>query len=147
MRNALLIAHIAAAVLLIGPATFAASAFPRQAAAAGDGDSTALGAARVLHRVSRGYGTASLVVGAIGVALAQQSSWWSEPWVWIALVVFTLASILLLVVIVPTQARLLHDAERSEQVDAASKARLHSTTGLYSMAWVVVLALMVIKPG
>ncbi len=38
MRNALLIGHITSAMLLIGPATFATSAFPRQAAAAANGD-------------------------------------------------------------------------------------------------------------
>ena len=147
MRNTLLIAHIVGAVLLIGPATFAASAFPRQIAAAGDGDTTALGAARVLHRVSRGYGTATLVVGAIGVALAQQSAWWSEAWVWIALVIFAAASALFLVVIVPGQARALSGVETGVPIDATTKARLHATTGLYSIAWVVVLVLMVLKPA
>ena len=147
MRNILLIAHIAGAVLLIGPATFAGSAFPRQVAAAGDGDTNALGAARVLHRVSRGYGTATLVVGVIGIALAQHSAWWSEAWVWIALVIFTAASVMFLTVIVPTQAHALTDVEHGVPINPATKARLHSTTGIYSIAWVAVLILMVLKPA
>lgn len=147
MRNALLIGHIAAAILLTGPATFATSAFPRQAAAAADGDTGALGAARVLHRVSRGYGTASVIVGAIGVALAQQGSWWSQAWVWISLAIFAAASAILILLVIPMQATLITDAEASRPIDPAVKARLHGITGLYSIAWVAVLALMIIKPG
>ena len=66
---------------------------------------------------------------------------------WIALVIFAAASVLFLVVIVPTQARALGDAEAGVPISPAIKARLHSTTGLYSIAWVVVLALMVLKPA
>ena len=147
MRNALLIGHIASAMLLIGPATFATSAFPRQATAAANGDTAALGAARVLHRVSRSYGNTSLIVGAIGVALAQQGSWWNQAWVWISLVVFAIASAILILLVIPTQANLLDKAEVGEPIDPATKGRLHSITGLYSILWLIVLALMIIKPG
>ncbi|MEM9518808.1 MAG: DUF2269 family protein [Actinomycetota bacterium] len=146
MRNALLIGHIATAMLFIGPATFAASAFPRQAAAAADGDTAALGAARILHRVSRGYGRASLIVGAAGLALAQQGSWWNQAWIWISLVIYAAASAVLILVVIPTQASLLSNAESNGPIDPAAKGRLHTVTGLYSIAWMIVLTLMIIKP-
>ena len=147
MRNALLIGHIATAIILIGPATFAASAFPRQATAAAHGDPAALGAARVLHRVSRSYGNASIIVGVFGVALAQQGSWWSHAWISISLIVFAAATAGLTLAIIPAQAALLDDAEATEPIDPATKARLHTVTGLYSIAWMIVLVLMIIKPG
>lgn len=113
---------------------------------AADGDKAALGAARILHRVSRGYGRGSLIVGAVGVALAQQGSWWKQAWIWISLVIYAVASAVLILLVIPTQAALLSNAESNEPIDPAAKGRLHTVTGLCSVAWMIVLALMITKP-
>ena len=58
MHAFLLVAHIGAAILFIGPATLATSLFPRSARA-GERE-----VARLLNRVSRVYGVCSLAVPA-----------------------------------------------------------------------------------
>ncbi|CAA9563841.1 MAG: hypothetical protein AVDCRST_MAG73-3973 [uncultured Thermomicrobiales bacterium] len=55
-RNIVLVAHIVAAVLFLGPVTVATSLFPRYARRG------EWSVARALHRISRGYGLATLAI-------------------------------------------------------------------------------------
>ncbi|MDY7103767.1 MAG: hypothetical protein S0880_21500 [Actinomycetota bacterium] len=145
-RVILLVGHVLAAVLLVGPATVAASAFPRQVRAGSAGEQAALGAARAFHRITRSYGTASVAVGAVGVALAAESDWWSATWLQVAIALYIAGLAVLLGAVVPLQGRLLAHAERAEPVAAPLVGRLHAATGAYAMSWLAVLVLMVAKP-
>ena len=49
MNDVVLIAHVVAAILLLGPVTVAISMFPRLALAARDGEAGTVGAARTMH--------------------------------------------------------------------------------------------------
>ncbi|MEM8922518.1 MAG: hypothetical protein AAGD35_03380 [Actinomycetota bacterium] len=141
----LLFAHIVTAVLMIGPLTVASGAFGRHVAVA-DEDPAALGAARELGRISNTYGPASAVVGVIGAVLAIDTGWWSALWLQVAAGVYVAGFVILVGSVLPSQQRLLAAVEDGGSADRRLVRRLHGTTGAYSLSWVVVLALMVLKP-
>jgi hypothetical protein len=140
-RNILLFAHIAAAIMLLGPTTLATSLFPRYATAEG------LPVARVLHRVSRGYGAATLAVPGIGFILAQRVGYLEQGWVVASLMVFVVAFFLLVVVILPGQMRMLDGLASGGVAAARDLGMVRGASGLFGLAWVVVLFLMVAKPS
>jgi hypothetical protein len=70
MITLLLVVHVAAAILFIGPATLATSVFARYAAP------STRDVALAMHSVSRTYGTASLVVAAAGVVFVREEQRW-----------------------------------------------------------------------
>ena len=69
MNDVVLIAHVVAAILLLGPVTVAISMFPRLALAARDGEAGTVGAARTMHAITRTYGLFSLAVPLLGVGV------------------------------------------------------------------------------
>lgn len=140
MRNVLLIAHVFAAVLFVGPSTFASSAFMRYAT------TESLPVARALHRTTRAYGTCALAVAAIGLALASNQQLLDQTWVWASLVLFVAGSALLLAVAVPAQRTALADLDGTGDVDAGTAMRARAAAGLYALSWAVVLVLMITKP-
>lgn len=140
-RNLLLIAHIASAMLFVGPVTVAASLFPRAVSTHGE-----LAAARRFHRITKTYGLCSLAVPAIGVALASTAGFWTATWLHVSIAIYGLGVALLLGSIVPLQRRLLAAAEVDEASDTAAIGRLHGMSGAFSLSWAAVLVLMVVKP-
>jgi MFS family permease len=148
IRNVLLVFHIFGAILLIGPITVATSIFPRHALAA-VADVTERGAVRLAHRITSGYGLASLVVPALGGALAGQSNLWGARWLQVAIAVYVCALTVLLLVIVPHQRRVVVSINAGEckTTDIAADIKvLRSTSGIFSLLWLGVLILMVNKP-
>ncbi|MEM8922104.1 MAG: hypothetical protein AAGD35_01285 [Actinomycetota bacterium] len=145
LTSLLLFAHIFSAVLMIGPLTVASGAFGRFVKAAHD-DPAALGAAKELGRISNNYGSASALVGGIGVVLATDTGWWPALWLQVATAVFVAGYVTLVVSVLPLQRRLLAEVEDGGSVDPELIGKLHRTTGVYSLSWVAVLALMVLKP-
>lgn len=141
VRTLLLVAHVAAAILFIGPATFATSAFARYVAP------DTLPVARALNRVSRAYGTCSVAVTVVGWVLAARSGYLSAIWVGLSLGIFVVAVVLLGAVILPGQRRLLAAAEADTVPPAATLARVRAASGLFALSWVVILVLMVAKPS
>lgn len=152
-REILLVGHIGAAIVLIGPLIVAASLFPRYISNAIDSPGE-LAVARALHRITRGYNNADIVVALLGVALAFESDLWSEPFVMGGVALFFLASVLIFAVILPAQSRALQLLANGAEVPAAELAtigtvvsRLRAVTGITSLIWVAVLFLMVVKPS
>lgn len=144
-RTLLLIAHIAGVALLIGPLTVAASGFPGHAARSHH-DPAAAGAARAMHRTSRTCGTSSFAVPAIGVALADESNWWSATWLQISIGLTAVGAALLLALVLPLQRQAIQHLDADRQVPTALIGRLHAATGTYSLTWAATLVLMVAKP-
>ena len=136
----LLIAHIGAAIVFIGPATFASSAFARLAAP-GTRET-----AELLHSVTRAYGTATLIVPAVGLALAAQRSLLSQGWLMAAAGLFVAALALLFGIVVPAQKRALDVLQTGAEIPAPLKMRLRLGAGFFALCWLIVLALMVTKP-
>lgn len=145
MRNVLLIAHVFAAILFIGPSTVATSAFPRFADAGGRS------VAGALHRISRTYGFGSIAVAAVGLVMAVQQGRFGELWVDISLTLFVLATALLLAVVVPAEAAVLR---RIDEVDGSGGPadvrspvmRIRAGAGIYALVWATILVLMITKP-
>jgi hypothetical protein len=136
MRSVLLIAHIAAAIVCLGPLTAATSLFPRAALTGNRGEMVAY------HRISRVYGMLSVSIAAIGLALAGQSGYLSSGWVWTSLGAFGAGGALLGAVVVPRQRRLLG----ATTVERGDVGPLRAASGVLALLWVGVLALMVTKP-
>ncbi|HEU0166075.1 MAG TPA: hypothetical protein VFQ54_13590 [Thermomicrobiales bacterium] len=138
-RTLLLVAHIGAVILLIGPVIVATSLFPRYASP----ENAAVAGA--LHRITRVYGATSLMVPGIGVILAQRFGLLGAGWIVAALVLFTVAFGLLIGFIVPRQDRLLQTLldRTSPPADLAS---LRMASGMLNLIWLVILVLMVAKP-
>ena len=143
-RTLLLTGHILAAVLFLGPFTVAASAFPRHARRAHD-DNQAHGAVREAHRISRSYGTNSLAVPALGIALAADGDWWTQTWLQVAIALTIGWVVAFFAAVLPTQRRVLDSLDDACAVDE-QLARLHLFAGIHALLWTATLALMVIKP-
>jgi hypothetical protein len=145
----LLVVHIAAAVLFLGPATVASSLFPG-AVPVDPGEEPPrprdarrdAGVARVLHRISRVYGALALVVPVAGLVLGLLWNKFGQAWLVVALCGTAVAGVLYAVRIVPAQAAAL--AHPPTRRDVAS---LSATAGVFALLWVVVLVLMVLQPG
>lgn len=133
MQAVLLSVHVVAGILFVGPVTVAASLFPRFAA------SPEVGA--VLHRITRGYGVLALVVPAVGLLLAAVQGRWGEIWITVAMVLTALAGGLLVLRIVPAQQDVLRAPGR------AVPGSLRTSTGVFNLLWVLVVVLMIVRPG
>jgi uncharacterized membrane protein len=137
VRNVLLVLHVFGAILLVGPVTVATSILPRHALAALV-DATELGAVRVAHRITSGYGIASLVVPAMGGALAGQSTLWGARWLQVAIANYVCAMTVLLIVIVPRQrlimGRLAGGAAKPDDIAGDAKVP-RSSSGMFSLLW------------
>jgi hypothetical protein len=153
MFEVLLSVHILAAILVVGPITVAASLFPRYARqSAPDGDDPgrrAAGIAVLLHRICRGYAVVGLTVPVFGLAAGAKLGVLADPWLIASLVLTALAAGTLVLAILPGQERLLApppDATTHDGVRSAA-ARLASTTGAFNILWVLVVVLMIVRPG
>ncbi len=140
MHLILLVAHIGAAIVFIGPATFASSAFARFART-GTHE-----VAAALHSVTRAYGAATLTVPAVGLALAAQRALFDQGWLMVAVGLFAVALVLLLGIVVPAQERALDVLRTGTEIPPSLRLRLRLGAGLFALCWLIVLALMVMKP-
>lgn len=140
VRNSLLFLHVATAVLLIGPTTMATSRFARHATR------REVAEAAVVWRTSRAYGMASIVVPALGFALASRIEAFDQLWVWLSIVLFALGAVLIGVVHLPAQRTTLDRLWRGETAAGSAVARLRASAGLYALTWVAIVWLMVAKP-
>jgi hypothetical protein len=141
MREFLLFAHVTGAILLLGPTTLATSRFARHASNGELAEAVAAG------RTSRSYGTASIVVPAVGFVLAARIDAFGQLWVQAALVVFTIGTMLLALVHLPAQRTAIAGLRAGDAIDAGVLARLRSSAGLYALSWVVIVWLMIDKPA
>ncbi|MBP2353056.1 putative membrane protein [Kribbella aluminosa] len=150
MNKFFLIVHILAAVLCVGPVTVAASMFPPLARKLLTAETPDAGGLPVLHRITEVYAWASLAVPLFGFALAGSMHVMGEAWL-ISSIVLTLAAALVLAyLVVPAQSAVLAVAGGTAEERGAvlSKAKqLSMTSGIFGLLWLIVLVLMVVKPG
>jgi uncharacterized membrane protein len=145
VRNVLLIIHVAAAIVFLGPVTFATGAFVRYAETGAENIATAM------NRTTRVYGWGSLAVPVFGLALAGQGSYFDKSWVMISLTLFVIGIVLLLAVIVPGQKQAIEIVAAGDgsavELPSGLKARLSAVSGVYGLLWLVILYFMIAKPG
>jgi hypothetical protein len=169
VENVLLSVHVLAGIVLVGGSAVAASLFPRYApvtapavttpAEAGHTETGYTGAAHTgaghtgagernravavaMHRISRGYGIAGIVVPVVGIALALVQGRMSEMWINLAMVLTVAAGVVLAWQIVPGQRAAL-----AEPDDGRRLRRLAMLAGVYNVLWAVVVVLMIVRPG
>ncbi|MET9273418.1 hypothetical protein [Kribbella sp. NPDC003557] len=150
MNKFFLTVHILAAILCVGPVTVAASMFPPIGRRMLQSEAPDAGGLAVLHRITRVYAWASLAVPVFGFAVAGGMQVMDEAWLIVSIVLTLAAALVLAFLVVPAQSAVLAAAGQSAEVRSGvlSKAKLLSmTSGIFGLLWLVVLVLMVVKPG
>ncbi|MGW6199481.1 DUF2269 family protein [Kribbella sp. NPDC055110] len=150
MNKFFLTVHVLAAILCVGPVTIAAGMFPPIARKLLTAETPATGGLDVLHRITRVYAWAGLAVPVFGFAVAGGMQVMDEAWLIISIVLTLAAALVLAFLVVPGQTAVLAAADASAEArsEVLPKAKLLSmTSGIFSLLWVVVLVLMVVKPG
>ena len=145
MTNVLLVLHVLAAIVAVGPVTVAASMFPaaarRAVAAPADGRSTA--ELRTLHRICRVYAAVGIAVPVFGFATAGSMHVTGDPWVVVSIALTALAAAVLALLVLPRQRDILSTVDRG---GGAGRA-LAMYTGLFNLLWATVTVLMIVRPG
>jgi uncharacterized membrane protein len=150
MNKTFLTLHILAAILTVGPVTVAASMFRPLARRMLTAEAPEPGGLQVLHRITRGYAWASIAVPLFGFAVAGSMHVMGETWIIVSIALTFVAAAVLAFLVVPAQSAVLTGADAAPEVRSGlvSKAKLLSmTSGIFGLLWLVVLVLMVVKPG
>ena len=93
--RAVLVIHVVLAIFLIGPLVAAANQVARELR------SGSAGTVRLLSRTVTIYGWASLLVGIVGFGLVRDRFSFSDGWLIASIVLFVVASVLVLALLVP----------------------------------------------
>ncbi|MEU2494467.1 hypothetical protein ACFWOY_11305 [Streptomyces sp. NPDC058423] len=144
MTKILLIVHVLAAIIAVGPVTVAASMFPptaRQVIASPE-DERARAVLTNLHRVCRAYALVGVTVPVFGLATAGQLGVLGDAWLIVSMVLTAAAAAVLAALVLPRQSAVLE----GPAVIADTK-RLAMYTGIFNLLWAVVTALMIVRPG
>jgi hypothetical protein len=149
VEGLLLSVHVVAGILFVGGSAVAASLFPRYApvaatvpaGAAPEGERNEA-VALLLHRITRVYGLLGIAVPVVGIVLAVVQGRMAEVWVNVAMLLTAAAGLLLALVIYPRQ-----KAALAEPDGGARLRSLAMYAGIYNLLWVVVVVLMIVRPG
>ncbi|MFD7641032.1 hypothetical protein ACFV4P_10305 [Kitasatospora sp. NPDC059795] len=156
MAKFLLSLHLVVAVLAVGPVAVAVSMFPRKAKAAlaaGPEQATAQASVRLLHRICNIYALIGIAVPVLGIGTAQAMHVLGNAWLIASMVLTGIAAAVLMLFVLPNQQATVDaiDATENQEAETARATgmlkMLPMTAGLFNLLWVVVLVLMVIRPG
>ncbi len=154
MSKFLLILHVLAAIVAIGPVTVAASRFPQEArrALADPTDPGALSTARQLHRICSVYAYIGIAVPILGIATGASMGVLGSTWLTVSMMLTALAAVVLGGLIVPGQAAVVARlfAPRTEATPLPGReatVRLAMMTGVFNLLWATVTVLMIVRPG
>jgi hypothetical protein len=144
MESLLLSVHVVAGILFVGPIAVATSLFPRYAPVSVPDDSgeRSIGTARVLHRITRVYGVLAIAVPVVGLVLAFVQERLGVAWVVAAMVLTAIAGGLLALQIAPLQSEALASPDGGGRLK-----HIGMMTGIFNLLWVVVVVLMIVRPG
>jgi hypothetical protein len=140
----LLILHVIAAIIAIGPISVAASMFP---AAARSADAARVG---LLVRICRVYAVLGATVPVFGFATAASLHVLGSPWVLASIGLTAVAAFVLGFVILPAQDRIvvtLWPSGEERAFDPKTVTRLAMYTGMFNLLWASVTVLMILRPG
>ncbi|MCV7203808.1 hypothetical protein B7435_03670 [Mycolicibacterium peregrinum] len=157
MTALLLSVHVVAAILTVGPVAVATSMFPRAvrtATHAAADSNQAVAPVRLLHRITRVYTVIALVVPVFGLATAASLGVLGQAWLLVSVAITAVAAGVLVILILPAQ-RLALDAVAGTPSASSAEglprsgpmSRLAMQTGVFNLLWVVVVVLMVLRPG
>ena len=149
MHDMMLFLHLLTAVFAIGPLAHAATTAAR-GLRTGDATAVATSARTVLI-----YAYASLLVVVFGFGLmsaddphhpGEKVAEFTDPFIWISLLLWVIAVALALGVIVPTLRKAGVRIGAGEPVEALS-GRVAASGGLVALIFLAIVALMVYRPG
>jgi hypothetical protein len=138
----LLVVHVLAAIVAVGPVTVAASMFPPVArrALTEPEDAGAAGALSLLHRVCRVYALVGVAVPVFGFATASEMGVLGSAWLIASIVLTALAAVVLAALVLPAQSALVEGR-------GTDTVRLAMLTGVFNLLWATVTVLMIVRPG
>jgi hypothetical protein len=146
MFKFLLAAHLVLAVFAVGPLVHAATTAAR-GLRKGDGAAT-----ESASRVLRIYTYASVLVVIAGMGLMSQKrrghklGEFSDTWIWLSLLLWLVAAAVVLALIVPTLDRATKQIAEQQSVVTLT-ARVAASGGVVGLLFLVIIVLMVYKPG
>ena len=153
MTKILLILHVLAAVIAVGPVAVAGSMFPAVLRRAADG-SEAVTAVRLLHRICRVYAVIGLAVPVFGFATAGSLHVLGTPWLITSIILTGAAALVLALLVLPAQEAAIAGlsdtstgATAAVRVEQARIRRLAMLTGTFNLLWAAVTVLMIVRPG
>ncbi|WP_280462247.1 hypothetical protein [Nocardia carnea] len=145
MHQLLLSVHVLAAIVFVGGSAVATSLFPRYApliATAGPASERSPAVAAVLHRITGTYARLALIVPVAGMILAVLQGRLGEIWITAAIILTGCAAAIITMII--------HPMQREAMDVPGTGARLRTLgmlAGLYNTLWLIVVVLMIIRPG
>jgi hypothetical protein len=134
--------HIAAAIFLIGPLTFATSISPRLIRQGEDG----IAMLRLAHRSTQIYGLGTLLVGVLGVGLVRDKITFNQFWISASLTLFVVALGLTFAIIERDQRAAIRRREAGED-SPVQAGRILATSAVVALIWLVIVFLMVYQTG
>jgi uncharacterized membrane protein len=154
--RAVLVIHVVLAIFLIGPLVAAGNQVARELRGG------SAGTVRLLARTVTVYGWASLLVGIVGFGLVRDRFSFSDGWLLASIVLFVVASVLVLALLVPLLRRATAAAPAGTGSagsatgaaagdtggdTAALAPRAAALAGVASLCYVAIAVLMTWKPG
>ncbi|MGW1958120.1 DUF2269 family protein [Streptomyces sp. NPDC001920] len=148
MTKILLILHVLAAIVAVGPVTVAASMFPPAARGvpAVDG-AAAVATVRLLHRICRVYAGIGVSVPVLGLATALAMGVLGSAWLIVSIALTGAAAGILIAFVLPRQEELLEQLDAERPVERSATVRLAMFTGIFNLLWATVTILMIVRPG
>jgi len=140
--NFIRVLHIAAAIFLIGPLTFATSISPRLIRQGESGEAVL----RWAHRATQFYGLGTLLVGVLGVGLVLGDFTFNQFWISASLTLFVVALGLTFAIIERDQRSAIRNREAGDD-SPVQAGRILATSAVVALIWLVILLLMVYQPG
>jgi hypothetical protein len=112
MSKFLLVLHVLAVVIALGPVTVASSMFPQalRRAQASPGDAGARAALGLLNRICRVYAVVAIAVPVFGFGLASTTHVLGKTWMMIS-IVLTVVAAAVLIFLLPAQQRALDEVD------------------------------------
>lgn len=153
MSAFLLSVHVLAAILTVGPVAIAASMFPRYARLCLAAPDPRKGAVvRILHRITRVYAVIGVLVPVFGIATAATIGVLGDTWLISSMILTAAAAALLIFLILPNQRRIIHELDVAGEAATSSSPdrvarRLGMMTGMFNVLWLIVVVLMISRPG
>ncbi|MFG2550840.1 DUF2269 family protein [Streptomyces sp. NPDC048581] len=148
MTKILLILHVLAAIVAVGPVTVAASMFPPAArrVPAADG-AVAVGTVQLLHRICRVYAGIGVSVPVLGLATALAMGVLASGWLITSIALTAAAAGILVAFVLPRQEELVEQLNAEKPVEHSATVQLAMFTGIFNLLWATVTILMIVRPG
>ncbi|KFZ77236.1 membrane protein [Amycolatopsis sp. MJM2582] len=147
MSKILLILHVLAAVIAVGPVTVAASMFPAAARKAFAEPGSGLSVLRALNRICRVYAIFGIAVPFFGLATAGSMRVFGDAWVIVSIVLTAAAAGVLALLVLPGQNAILAALDAEPPSAPVTAGRVAMYTGMFNLLWAVVTVLMIVRPG